>query len=457
MIYFQNCSEEIQMSQERSIQDLIKTKIDEWRKQESTGRNYRLRLDNDHKLLPVITVETKLLTLNHNNHRLTAQLKDHPQQEIVFQEPTSLESQKILSELLAETEEFEKLKEELKTLKQEEPGLITQDGLLINGNTRCVALRKLKDEGVALGTFIDIAVLPESITEESIKDIEVNLQMVQTTHQDYTFVNELLFMDDLRRAGKTDNEIAHAMNWIRRGPQKVKQRFRVLNMIEEVRGLTSPPIRYDTFSNKETHLFDLDKDMQLQAGEGDYEGAEELKYQRLLGVLAHLNKDMVREIDCDFLESKIEAKLDDQNSPLTNFLGRFKIQNEPSDDTFGGGGQENTIDSRLLLIAYLSESGVVDQNGRVTTDPDGDFGLLKEEMVTQSDRLIQKGRQENRNEELSLTMRSIRINISDIKEKLGDRMRESGFRAGDFKYELNKAQTELQDLQISYERFKNNS
>jgi hypothetical protein len=107
------------------------------------------------KVLEIIRIDPKVLLLNPNNSRLAAQLHDHHQKKVVQDHPTSEEAQEVLASLLRNTERFVKLKEELKEFKQQNPGLISRDGLLINGNTRVVALRDIGAEGV------DVAVLPE--------------------------------------------------------------------------------------------------------------------------------------------------------------------------------------------------------------------------------------------------------------------------------------------------------
>ena len=107
---------------------------------------------------------------------------------------------------MARTEKFQSLKQELLDLGQQEPGLITRDGLLVNGNTRCAALMELQKEGKISGATIDVAVLPSSVTSHEITDIEIRLQMVRLTHQDYSFSNSLLMMRKYLNTGKTEKK-----------------------------------------------------------------------------------------------------------------------------------------------------------------------------------------------------------------------------------------------------------
>ena len=152
--------------------------------------------------LEVIRINPKYLLLNHDNSRLSAQLMDHPKRTIVEQDPTSSDAQEVLANLLQRTEQFKKLKDELKVLSQQNPGLISRDGLLINGNTRVVALRELGIDGV------DVAVLPADAMARDFLDLEMTLQMRRLTHQDYSFTNELLLIEKYRNAGHSDKELA---------------------------------------------------------------------------------------------------------------------------------------------------------------------------------------------------------------------------------------------------------
>ena len=73
---------------------------------------------------------------------------------------------------------------ELEEQGQIDPGLITRDGLLVNGNTRAAALLQLSHIERAKG--IKVAVLPPGIGEDDILDLELNLQMVKSLNSKLT-------------------------------------------------------------------------------------------------------------------------------------------------------------------------------------------------------------------------------------------------------------------------------
>ena len=100
---------------------------------------------------------------------------------------------------------------------QEQPGLITQEGLLVNGNTRVAALRELNID------HVEVAVLTNNVTETDILDMEMSLQVTDLVHQDYTFTNELLLMKRFLDAGNSEKALAKKMGWMNRGIVKVKE------------------------------------------------------------------------------------------------------------------------------------------------------------------------------------------------------------------------------------------
>ncbi|MGC6472614.1 MAG: hypothetical protein ACON4W_07045 [Parvibaculales bacterium] len=443
------------MSNTRSTRETIELKIKEIEdEQGKPPRSERIKIGGGFKSLPVISLPLSAVKLNPRNHRLTAQIQDTGLGPKILENPYSFESQKLIINLLAETEQFKKLKDELKDLGQREPGLVMRDGLLINGNTRCAALKTLSDEGESFASNIDVAVLPESITEEDIPDIEMEHQMLKLTHQEYTFTNELLFMQSFRESGKSDKALAEAMNWKRRGQEKVRKHMRLLEYITEVRKI-DPGIRYEVFDSKKTHLFDMDQEIQALINEGDERGARDLKYQRLLALLMGLNKDQVREVDLDFFQEIVEDTFERDGS-LKSLFEKHEEAPSTFDEDFDDEEEDKldiNLDYQRLFESFLKEGKTSREDSEGAEVSDSGFEELVSVLDESSTRKINENRRETRRQELSLTMRSIRMSISDISEKLPERVKEDGFKAGEFKFEIKKAKDELHHLQKEFERF----
>ena len=82
---------------------------------------------------------------------------------------------------------------ELETEEQREPLLITTGGLVVNGNRRLAAMRELFAERPSEFrhfSHVDCAVLPENVTPEEMREIEVRLQMRPETKLPYEWIVE---------------------------------------------------------------------------------------------------------------------------------------------------------------------------------------------------------------------------------------------------------------------------
>lgn len=102
---------------------------------------------------------------------------------------------------------------ELERTKQTEPILITQAGVVVNGNRRLSAMRELYFERPNdFPTFacVECAVLPV-LTSAQIEDIEIRLQMTPETKLPYRWVDECLKIDKQIQCGRKEEEIAHLM------------------------------------------------------------------------------------------------------------------------------------------------------------------------------------------------------------------------------------------------------
>ena len=185
------------------------------------------------RYFPVVDLPTETVLLNAESHRIRAEL-EAPEYDFVRKERTSPTAQDTLAQLWRKAHrKFDKLKESLQVEGQTEPGVITREGLLVNGNTRLVALRELGRP------WIRVAVLESDARPFEIADLELRLQVRETGHDTYRLSNELLFIDEMRTEyGKSDEEIAAALNWAPTRPaigrKRVELYHRLLQLIREL-------------------------------------------------------------------------------------------------------------------------------------------------------------------------------------------------------------------------------
>lgn len=219
---------------------------------------------------PVIELPLDVPLLNADSHRIRAELEPS-HFDYVRKERTSERAQAKLAELWRGAHRlFEKLKESLAIEGQTEPGVITRAGVLINGNTRLVALRELNDPK---RQWIRVAVLPSDATPLELAQLELRLQVRDPLRDPYKLSNELLFIDDLaRQHSMSDEQIALALGWNPSRPaigkKNVAQRRRILSMIREMQR-RDPKLQIVFFDDKLQHLKELDQKYSQLLDAGD--------------------------------------------------------------------------------------------------------------------------------------------------------------------------------------------
>lgn len=397
--------------------------------------------------LEVIRIHPKYLLLNHDNSRLSAQLMDHPKRSIVEKDPTSSEAQEVLASLLRKTERFNKLKDELKELSQQNPGLISRDGLLINGNTRVVALRDLGVDGV------DVAVLPADAMARDFLDLEMSLQMRRLTHQDYTFTNELLLIDKYRNAGHSEKELAKKMGWIRGWKKKVDEASQLLQLVKEIRKLADPPLGFEIFDSKSQHLKDLNEEYNNMA-QADVADANKMKWGRVAAMFLGVNKDQTRVIDPDFFEEDVLKRVA-KNSKVIEILDSFKVikVEDDLDDLLGTSDKaEESLDLRAFAKKIVNE--LSDSNGNVTKDLTSELQEIHNAIRLGAEATITKGKRDKLLLEPADVLQETRISLESVLTSFSEVSQLKDFDYKKFEYELSKVTACISELSEEFNKLK---
>ena len=383
--------------------------------------------------------------LNHDNSRVSAQLKTHPRREVVFNEPTSAEAQEVLAEILSQTDKFNDLKDELKQFGQIHPGIITRQGVLVNGNTRLAAARLIGAEG------FDVAVLPSDATSEDCFDIEMSLQLRKLTHQDYTLTNRLLLISRYtERGGHSDDELIKRMGWIRNGKRKLLLHRQMLGLIEEIREISPTPLDYRFFDTKEQMLKDLIEKYDALSAENSQE-AQDMKWMRVLGMVLGVNKDQVRAIDEDFMEENLAQRVG--GNAAGSFLEKFEriTKPDPLDDLLNATASNDPhVDFRAVVSQVLTEA--VEPTGQMDEEALENFHELKKQMRAGAEAVIEQEKQDNSRMEPSERLGEARMRIEDIAERLPELFKDTSFDRKKFGFETKKVLKAVAQLQEELER-----
>ena len=281
-------------------------------------RRWDVEFRSDMKPLEVVRVPIDLPLLNHDNSRVRAQVATHPDREKILGDPESSKSQEVLAEMLRNSGDFKELCQQLKDLGQVEPGVITRDGMLVDANTRLVAL---SDLGV---NSIDVAVLPLNATAADYLDVELSIQLRKLITRDYSFTNRLLLVKSLADRFESRDAIFKAMGWQRDGEKRLQAHLRWLDLVEEIRAHADKP--YSFFDDKYELLKNLDDSYQNLLRE-DPPGAEELKWTRIFSLILGLNKDEIRALSEEFVADHVSSNL--PGSDAEEFFREIQLVTPP--------------------------------------------------------------------------------------------------------------------------------
>lgn len=203
---------------------------------------------------PVIKMKVDEVLLYHRSHRVRAQLQDDPDWEELGKDPHSEAAQRVIERHVRDArtpQEFAALKDSLEREGQTHPGVMTHDGVLVNANTRAVALREVEDPAKR---YIRVAVLPGTAEPEDLALLELRLQMQKELKVDYTLTNELLFIEELSsERGLTDAQIARElrieMKSEKKGAAEIRLRLRMLDLLREMQRIPAESLPLTFFDS----------------------------------------------------------------------------------------------------------------------------------------------------------------------------------------------------------------
>ncbi|WP_053730294.1 hypothetical protein [Streptomyces sp. WM6378] len=263
------------------------------------------------RVVQVIDMPLESLYYNPGTHRIRAQRSfDTKRDQLLGGDPWCDESQDYLRYLLQaepsdpsrRDKDFEELKESLRDFRQNEPGLITRDGVLVNGNTRAVALREL---GIA---NIRVGVLPDSCTWADINAVELSLQLRHDTRREYSYINRLLTIEEQLSMGRQLADIAREF---RIRTTTAEQDLWVLSCLRDLTERSKSgqtQLRLLDFEDAQEKLREVHRAYGKES-RGDRQKAELLKENRLAAIVLEFSKTDVRLIEADFRTRYLEHRL----------------------------------------------------------------------------------------------------------------------------------------------------
>ncbi|WP_433585817.1 hypothetical protein [Microbacterium hydrocarbonoxydans] len=267
--------------------------------------------------LPVARVSLDHVILNPRSHRIGAQVQSLASDEaaLLVEDPNGVEAQALISRLLAGTDGFPNIKNVLRQEGQREEGVITDQGVLINANTRAVALRELGER------YIKVIVLPSDATEREFNDIELRLQMARETKQDYNFTSQLLFIEDLTKSSWSVEEIGLLLrpelgdNRADRKQAKnlVETELRLLGLVRELIVHGDGRLKFTDLDDKRQALIEIDLDYNSMKNK-NRPLADRVRDAQFTAMLSNIDYRRIRNIDDALLEDYLTQALSEETA-----------------------------------------------------------------------------------------------------------------------------------------------
>lgn len=174
-----------------------------------------LEIGGEKVIYPFYKIPIKeYLSFNINNGRFSMEKQELENDFNRNLDATNKEDEIIIKNLLLniDKDKTQLLKEDVKSKGQIEPGVISHDGFVINGNRRMAVIMELhEEEPTGKWDSLEVIRLPSSISEKDLWRIEAGLQLSMAKVLDYHPVNELLKIKQGYKAGLNPKEIAAAL------------------------------------------------------------------------------------------------------------------------------------------------------------------------------------------------------------------------------------------------------
>lgn len=413
----------------------------------------------------VVEVSLGAAALNHKSHRIRAELESQPGAEAINADPFLQKSQDLIADVLRGTEGFEPLKKNIEDEGQRDYGIITEAGLLVNANTRAVALRDLGVQN------IKVAVLPADAAEPEIANLELRLQMQRDFKQEYTFTNELLFVEDLISTySYSQDDVAKA---IRRSEKDIEQLTRLLALIREIQGLSGNKIPLTFFDeDKEQILIELDQAYEKKRAR-DSDAAWRMRDARTLALLAGNAYRDIRQVDEGFGEDYLQDSLKEQGQlgeeiatiaetgSADEGAGAKEADLPGVEEVMGDQGEETPSGPDLSRLVELVAQSHGEENVELPTGKGGQpvsrdelIGVIEGAIAESADEKKTDGRRDKGLTGPINLLKAARKKLRNVEPAYSAVAADPDFDQGAFEYEVNKLTTDADALQAQVEKHK---
>jgi hypothetical protein len=294
--------------------DRIRSLVEERLRQVMADNGAKVTVDwrGEQRHLHVIAMPVDVLYFNPDTHRIRAQRTLDPERNRVLEEqPWSEAAQQYLHHLLTRKPsnpeqvdpDYTALQEELEDFGQKEPGIISPYGILVDGNTRCAALRDLGEKNIRVG------VLPTDTSQRDINAVELSLQLRRDKRREYSYINRLIAIEEELTSGRREEDVARDFNIKTTTLKQDRWVYQLIrDAIDRSRADGGVALREVDFEDHQEKMRELARDY-IKLAQSNPDAAEQLKEVRLAMVVLNYPKTSVRLAEADFHARYLDERL----------------------------------------------------------------------------------------------------------------------------------------------------
>jgi hypothetical protein len=351
------------------------------------------------KELSLVELEVDWVRFSTLNHRTRAEQRAAESRTgdkgLFNQDPLGTKAQDAQYKILHSQDGFGDLKQDLSERGQQEPAIVTADGVLINGNRRSAALRSLYvEDNHPSARYVQCLVLPADATAAELIDLETELQIARDFKQEYGWINEAFLIEELfERENKDFARVAKRMH---RTKADVQSLYDKLQQVHQLVDLSGGARQHIDFNDNEAAFDELAKHIKnKQPAE-----AEAVRSVYFLGTLAGVPYRKLRLLRRPDAAALVHKEIENDPS-LKQLLAVAGAAPDPAaepdilDEVLGAPPQSGPITPVLTLLATKkSDEAVVLAGGR-SVDVQDVFGSLQSAITAAAD----EAKEEQRDQE----------------------------------------------------------
>lgn len=210
-----------------------------------------IRFRGESKEMDVYEIPMEYLIYNKYNGRILSRTKTLETQGRII-DPETEDGKKLIEKLLWESkpDKNQKTQKDLQKYGQQEPGIVTRDGIIIDGNRRAMLLNRIHSTHFR-AVILDVRLEDD---QKEIERLETTYQMGADEKQDYNPIEKYLKVNEMKELQFTDEEIAECMG---ETPAKIKNMADIYEtMVEYLKYINCDGI-FTALDGREDHLINL--------------------------------------------------------------------------------------------------------------------------------------------------------------------------------------------------------